>query len=121
MLRNLAILITTLFVASCTNLDDRHVFNYKIEGSAEFVDDMHVVMGPGLDWRAGEQIDLPVDITHEIFGQELVYKFEADHSNPNADVNLQVYIDGELIEEKSEFTSVDGTNRITISGTFIGD
>jgi len=121
MLKKLTLFSAVILLFGCTNLDERHVFNYKIEGTAEHIDDMHVVMGPGLDWRANEQVELPVDISHDIYGSELEYVFEADHSDPNADITLKVYIDEKLIEEKSEFTSVDGTNRITISGTYKAD
>ena len=120
MMRSVFILFISLTLLGCTNLDERHVFNYKIEGSADYVDDMHVIMGPGLDWRANEQVNLPVDISHDIYGTELEYKFEAEHSDSSADVTLKVFIDGQLIEEKSKFVfdSLTATNRITISGVF---
>lgn len=118
MLKKFALISSVLIVFGCTNLDERHVFNYKIEGTAEYVDDMHVVMGPGLDWTSGEEVELPVDISHDIYGSELEYVFEADHSDPNADITLKIYIDDKLIEEKSEFSSAGTTNRISISGVF---
>ena len=81
-----------LLILGCTNLDERHVFNYKIEGSAEFVDDIYVVMGPGIDWRANEQVNLPLDISHDIYGNELDYGFEAMSSDSSADVTLKIFI-----------------------------
>ncbi len=118
MLRNLLVYSICLLLFSCTNLDERHVFNYTIEGTAEFVDNIHVVMGPGIDWTSSDRVDLPVDISHDIYGTELEYVFEANHSDPNADITLRIYIDGKLTEEKSEFSSVESTNRISISGIF---
>jgi hypothetical protein len=110
----------TLLILACTNLDERHVFNYKIEGTAEYVDDIHVVMGPGIDWRANEQVNLPLDISHDIYGTELDYGFEAECSDSSADVVLKVFIDGELIEEKSDFLfdSKSSTYSIKIFGVF---
>ena len=40
-----------------------------------------IVMGPGIDWRANEQVTLPLDISHDIYGNELDYGFEAEHSD----------------------------------------
>ncbi len=121
MLRSIFILVLCISLLGCTNLDERHVFNYTIEGTAEYVDDIHVIMGPGLDWRANEQVILPLDISHDIYGTELEYKFEAEHSDSTAEITLRVFIDGELIEEKSKFVfdSLKSTNLITISGVFI--
>ncbi len=121
MLRSIFILVLCISLLGCTNLDERHVFNYTIEGTAEYVDDIHVIMGPGLDWRANEQVSLPLDISHDIYGKELEYKFEAEHSDSTAEITLKVFIDGELIEEKSKFVfdSLKSTNLITISGVFI--
>ena len=121
MLRSIFILVLCISLLGCTNLDERHVFNYTIEGTAEYVDDIHVIMGPGLDWRANEQVSLPLDISHDIYGTELEYKFEAEHSDSTAEITLRVFIDGELIEEKSKFVfdSLKSTNLITISGVFI--
>ena len=121
MLRCFSVFLFSLLIWGCTNLDERHVFNYKIEGTAEYVDDIHVIMGPGLNWKSNEQVKLPVDISHDIYGSELEYKFEVEHSDSTVDVTLKVFIDGELIEEQSKFTfdSLTSTNRITISGVFI--
>lgn len=121
MLRSIFILVLCISLLGCTNLDERHVFNYTIEGTAEYVDDIHVIMGPGLNWRSNEQVSLPLDISHDIYGTELEYKFEAEHSDSSADITLKVFIDGELIEEKSKFVfdSLRSTNLITISGVFI--
>ena len=121
MLRSIFILVLCISLLGCTNLDERHVFNYTIEGTAEYVDDIHVIMGPGLDWRANEQVSLPLDISHDIYGTELEYKFEAEHSDSTAEITLNVFIAGELIEEKSKFVfdSLKSTNLITISGVFI--
>ena len=121
MIKRVFIVFLGLTVLGCTNLDERHVFNYKIEGGAEYVDDIHVVMGPGLNWRSNAQVKLPVDISHDIYGSELEYKFEAEHSDSTVDITLKVFIDGELIEEQSKFSfdSLMSTNRISISGIFI--
>ena len=71
--------------------------------------------------KSNEQVKLPVDISHDIYGSELEYKFEVEHSDSTVDVTLKVFIDGELIEEQSKFAfdSLTSTNRITISGVFI--
>ncbi len=121
MLRSIFILVLCILLLGCTNLDERHEFNYTIEGTIEYIDDIHVIMGPGLDWRANEKVSLPLDISHDIYGTELEYKFEAEHSDSTADVTLKVFIDGELIEENSKFVfdSLKSTNLITISGVFI--
>ncbi|MBI33991.1 MAG: hypothetical protein CMP67_01335 [Flavobacteriales bacterium] len=121
MLRNFTLLLVFVSTLGCTNLDERHVFNYKIEGSADHVDDVYVIMGPGLEWRANQKIELPLDISHDIYGTELDYLLEATHSDSTADVTLKVYIDGELIEEDSVFVydSLSLTNRIRISGVFV--
>tara|TARA_B100001769_G_C21882719_1_gene477281 strand:- start:77 stop:448 length:372 start_codon:yes stop_codon:yes gene_type:complete len=120
MLRCFSVFLFSLLIWGCTNLDERHVFNYKIEGTAEYVDDIHVVMGPGIDWRANEQVTLPLDISHDIYGNELDYGFEAEHSDSSADVILKVFIDGELVEEKSDFLfdSKTSTYSIKIFGVF---
>jgi len=119
-LRCLSVFLFCLLILGCTNLDERHVFNYKIEGTAEYVDDIYVVMGPGIDWRANEQVTLPLDISHDIYGTELDYGFEAESSDSSADVILKVFIDGELIEEQSEFLfdSASSTYSIKIFGVF---
>ena len=113
-----AFLSVVIIAFGCTNLDERHVFEYKINGTAEYVDDMHTIMGPGLDWRAGEQVSLPVHIEHEIFGSELSYKFEVESNNPTADVKISVVIDGDLIAVDSVFVPNGTTNTITIEGVF---
>lgn len=120
--RSFFVLLITFIIIGCTNLDERHVFNYKIEGAAEYVDDIHVVMGPGIDWRANEKIILPLDISHDIYGTQLDYRFEAEHSDSSADVTIKVFIDGDLIEEKSDFVfdSKTSTYKIVISGVFEG-
>ena len=121
MLRSIFILVLCISLLGCTNLDERHVFNYTIEGTAEYVDDIHVIMGPELIWRSKDKVNLPLDISHDIYGTELEYKFEAEHSDSTVDMTLKVFIDGELIEEKSKFIfdSLKSTNRISISGVFI--
>lgn len=108
-----------LIIFSCTNLDERHVFEYKIEGTADHVDNMHTVMGPGLDWSANEEISLPVHITHEVYGTELDYMFKVESADANADVKIMVIIDGDLIGIDSVFVPDGSTNSITISGVFI--
>lgn len=121
MLKKFTLFSAAILMLGCTNLDERHVFNYKIEGTVEHVEDMHVVMGPGLDWRANENVELPVDISHDIYGDELEYVFEAFHSDPNADFTIQVFIDDKLIEQKSELTSNGTTNSVKISGLYKRD
>ena len=119
-LRCLSVFLFCLSILGCTNLDERHVFNFKIEGAADYVDDIHVVMGPGIDWRADEQVTLPLDISHDIYGTELDYSFEAEYSDSSAGIVLQVLIDGELIEEKSDFLfdSETSSYSIKIFGVF---
>tara|TARA_B100000683_G_scaffold44423_2_gene40387 strand:+ start:14425 stop:14793 length:369 start_codon:yes stop_codon:yes gene_type:complete len=119
--RIITIFFAVFFLVGCSNLDERHVFEYTIEGSAEYVEDMHTIMGPGLDWRANDTVRIPLEIKHEVYGSELEYKFEVEHSDINADVTIKVFIDEELIDEKSEFEPLDGTNKIIISGTFIAN
>lgn len=109
--------ILSLFVLGCSNLDERHVFKYTIDGTAEYVEDMHTIMGP-LDWRANENVKIPLEITHDVYGNEITYKFEVEHSDSSADVTIRVFIDEELIDEKNEFQQMDGTNKIVISGIF---
>ena len=121
MLRSVFILFLSIILLGCTNLDERHVFNYTIDGTSEYVDEIHVIMGSGLIWRSKDKVNLPLDISHDIYGTELEYKFEAEHSDSTVDMTLKVFIDGELIEEKSKFIfdSLKSTNRISISGVFI--
>ena len=121
MLRSVFILFLSIILLGCTNLDERHVFNYTIDGTSEYVDEIHVIMGPRLIWRSKDKVNLPLDISHDIYGTELEYKFEAEHFDSTVDMTLKVFIDGELIEEKSKFIfdSLKLTNRISISGVFI--
>lgn len=118
MSRVISFLAVLFIFAGCTNLDERHVFEYKIDGDAEYVDDMHTIMGPGLNWKSNEQVSLPVHITHDVYGSELDYKFEVEHSNPDENVIIQVIIDGDLIGIDSVFVPNGSTNTITISGVF---
>ena len=94
-----------------------HVFKYTIDGTAEYVEDMHTIMGP-LDWTANENVKIPLEIIHDVYGNEIAYKFEVEHSDSTADVTIRVFIDDELIDEKNQFQPIDGTNKIVISGTF---
>ena len=121
MFKYLSFIIISVTVLSCTNLDDRHVFNYKITGTAEKVSSMKVVMGPGIDYDSEGEINLPVDIEHDVYGDDLNYLLEISHLDVNADVKLEVFIDDELIEEKSQFTTIDGVNTISIKGVFSED
>lgn len=105
----------------CSDLDDFHNFNYKIEGSAEKVDNMFVIMGPGIRWDSGEAVDLPIDIEHDVNGNNLDYEFEVTSADPNRDVTIKVYIDDVLIEEKSEWVESGSSYKMTISGVFSGE
>ena len=117
MSRYFIFLLLNFFLFGCSNLDERHVFKYTIDGTAEYVEDMHIIMGP-LDWRSNENVTIPREIIHEVFGNEIAYKFEVEHSDSSADVTIRVFIDEELIDEKNQFQPLDGTNKIVISGTF---
>lgn len=112
--------LLSLLLSGCTNLDERHVFNYKIEGDSEYVDKVHVVMGPGIDWQSDKKIKLPFDISHDIYGTELDYVFEVEYSGDTSNIILKVIIDEELVEEKTEslYDSLTETSRIIISGVF---
>lgn len=110
-----------LAVTACTNLDERHVFNYKIIGTAGSVDNFYVVMGPGIEFDSDGAEDLPIDISHDVYGTDLQYILEVKNADPNADVTLQVFIDKELIEEKSEFVNINGVPTIRIEGVFSGN
>lgn len=120
MRKSTIVFLFSFLIFGCTNLHERHVFNYKIEGTAEYVDDIRVVMGPGIDWTANERVILPLEISHDIYGSELDYGFEVEHADSSADISLKVFIDGELIEENSEFSydSITSTYRIKIFGVF---
>lgn len=118
MFNYLSFILISVTILSCSNLDDRHVFNYKITGTAEKVSSMKVVMGPGIDYDSEAEIILPVDIVHDVYGDNLNYLLEISHSDVNADVKLEVFIDDELIEEKSQFTTLDAVNTISIEGVF---
>lgn len=118
MFKYLTIFLLTLLFFGCSNLDERHVFKYIIGGTAEYVEDLHTIMGPGLDWSANDTVKIPLEIMHDVYGDELYYKLEVEHSDTNANVVIKVFIDEELIEEKREFEPVGGTNKIVISGTF---
>jgi hypothetical protein len=110
-----------LLFFGCSNLDERHVFKYTIGGTAEYVENMRTVMGPGLDWSSNDTVDIPLEITHDVYGEQLDYKFEVEHSDSNANVIIKVFIDDELMDEKSVFKPVNGTNKIIISGVFIAN
>lgn len=112
------LLITLL---GCSDLDDFHNFNYKIEGTAEKVDNMFVIMGPGIRWNSGEAVDLPIDIEHDVNGNNLDYEFEVTSADPNRDVTIKVFIDDNLIEEKSEWVQSGSIYKMTISGVFAGE
>lgn len=118
MFKKLILFTVLLSVLGCTDLDDRHVFNFKITGAADSVDNMRVKMGPGVDFDSEGKVSLPVDISHDVYGNDLIYFFEILNSDENEDINLTVIIDGKVIEEKSEF-DVSGTQpKITIEGIF---
>tara|TARA_B110000211_G_C13991155_1_gene514075 strand:- start:326 stop:682 length:357 start_codon:yes stop_codon:yes gene_type:complete len=105
-------------VLSCTNLDDKHSFRYEIDGAATTVDNMRVKMGPGVDFDSEGEVDLPVNITHEIYGEDLVYFFEIENADQNADINLKVFIDDQLIEANNTFDLTGSIPTITISGIY---
>ena len=105
-------------VLGCTNLDDQHSFKFEIDGAATSVDNMHVEMGPGVDFDSEGQVSLPVSITHEIYGEDLVYFFEIENLDQNADINLKVFIDDELIEDNNTFDLSGAIPTITISGIY---
>lgn len=107
-----------LSLLGCTNLDDKHDFRFEIEGAATHVDNMHVKMGPGVDFNSEGKVELPVSITHEIYGESLIYLFEVEHADQNADVTLKVFIDDELVEESNTFIISDGVPIITIEGLY---
>lgn len=118
MLIRILILSLSLFTIGCTNLDDRHVFKYTIEGSANSVDNMHVKMGPGVNFNSEDTVYLPVEIKHEVYGEDLIYFFEVENSDANANVYLKVFIDEVLIKEDSVFDVSGDTPKITIEGYY---
>ena len=105
-------------VLSCTNLDDKHVFRYEIDGAANTVDNMRVKMGPGVDFDSKGEVDLPVSITHDIYGDDLIYFFEIENLDQNADINLKVFVDDQLIEANNTFDLTGSIPKITISGIY---
>ena len=100
MYRVLLLFCSIVFFLGCTNLDDKHIFRFEIEGSAESVDNMMVKMGPGIDFDSKGEVYLPVSITHEIYGEDLIYFFEIQNLDQTENINLKVFIDDQLIEEK---------------------
>lgn len=116
MLARLLFLGFSFVLLGCTNLDDRHVFRFTIEGGAESVDNMKVKMGPGVNFDSGDTVYLPVEISHDVYGDDLLYFFEVENSNPSADVKLRVYIDEVLIAVDSTFTTSGDVPKITIEG-----
>lgn len=121
MIKKILFSLIVLVIASCTNLDERHVFNYTITGTAEKISDFYVVMGPGIEYERGEEEELPIDIKHDVYGTDLKYVLQVEHTDLNADVTIKVIIDDVVIEEKSEFELVDGVPTMRIEGVFDGD
>ena len=118
MRRRLLFFCLIVFFLGCTNLDNKHIFRYEIDGAATSVDNMHVKMGPGVDFDSQGKVDLPVSITHEIYGEDLIYFLEIQNADQNADVNLKVFIDDQLIEENNIFDTTGTVPVITISGVY---
>ena len=107
-----------VFFLGCTNLDDKHVFRFEIDGSAESVDNMMVKMGPGIDFDSKGEVYLPVSITHDIYGEDLIYFFEIQNLDQTENINLKVFIDDQLIEENDTFDLTGSVPIITISGIY---
>jgi hypothetical protein len=105
-------------ILSCTNLDDKHDFRFEIDGAANSVDNMRVKMGPGVDFDSEGTVEIPLSITHEIYGEDLVYFFEIQNLDQNADVNLKVFIDDVLIEDNNTFDLSGVIPTIKIEGIY---
>ena len=109
---------SVLLFLGCTNLDDKHVFRFEINGSAESVDNMMVKMGPGINFDSNGEVYLPVSIKHDIYGEDLIYFFEIQNLDQTEDINLKVFIDDQLIEENDTFDLTGSVPTITISGIY---
>ena len=107
-----------VFFLGCTNLDDKHVFRFEIDGSAKSVDNMIVKMGPGIDFDSKGKVLLPVSITHELYGEDLIYFFEIENSDKTENISLKVFIDDQLIEENDTFDLTGSVPTIIISGIY---
>lgn len=118
MCKVLLLICSVVFFLGCTNLDEKHVFRFEIDGSAESVDNMIVKMGTGIDFNSKGEVDLPLSITHDIYGEALVYFFEIQNSDQTEDINLKVFIDEELVEENDTFDLTGFIPTITISGIY---
>lgn len=118
MINRLLFLGISILLFGCTNLEDRHVFKFTIEGSAEEVDNMRVKMGPGVDFNSAGSVDVPVEISHEVYGEDLVYFFEVENSDPTANVKLSVFIDDALIAVDSTFDVSGDVPVIVIEGIY---
>lgn len=112
------LLCSVVFFLGCTNLDDKHVFRFEIDGSAASVDNMLVKMGPGINFDSKGEVYLPVSITHDIYGEDLIYFFEIQNSDPTEDINLKVFIDDQLIQQNDTFDLTSSVPKITISGIY---
>lgn len=105
---------------SCTNLDERHLFEYVISGSGT-IEDLYGEMGPGIQFNIDDH-DLDEQdflIHHEVYGTELEYHMECVQATSNSDVKIEVYIDEELIAVDSVFESTSGRPKLEVSGVFI--
>ena len=118
MYKVLLLFYSIVFFLGCTNLDDKHVFRFEIDGAAESVDNMIVKMGSGIDFDSKGEVILPVSITHDIYGKELIYFFEIQNSDQTEDINLKVFIDDQLVGENDTFDLTGSVPIITISGIY---
>ena len=76
-------------------------------------------MGPGIKFDS-PTIDIPFDVSHEVFGNNLPYVLRIEDTDTAHKYTLKVFVDDVLIKESStyEITSTDSP-RITVSGTFV--
>ncbi len=115
------ILSTFLFVflMACTNENkNRHVFHYVITGNSSKAYDLYGKMGPGIEFSS-PTIDIPFEVTHEVYGTELEYELRISDSDNTHKYNVQVFVDDKLVNQNDKFDNSYNPARVGVKGTFI--
>ena len=72
-------------------------------------------MGPGIEFSS-PKVDIPFEVTHEVYGTELDYELRISNSDTSANkYQLKIYIDDKLINSNSTYN----INTIEVKGKFI--
>jgi len=78
---------------------------------------LYGTMGPGIEFDS-PTIDIPFEVSHEVYGNNLGYSLRIDDSDTSHHYKVDVYIDGNLMQEASAYDLNFNPPRISVSGTF---